>query len=201
VVQEKDRTALFTHTNFPGRSVLGRELVCLAAFYIATGLAGQHFPSEALHQPESAGSVATHEQLGDQLLAAHRFEQAAVEYQKALTAGSAVAALHEKLGMAFVGSGNMQAAAHEFGEAVRLDRVGAFKNSNEGQCVAQECDILGSSWMVFGWGPSGSPPDCIDLFAAMTPCSARVPYDDEDRHTPWRSSPRSSILRPQAAWR
>ena len=117
-----NRTATRTATSFPRRSGCGIGLLSLAAFSIVTILAGQGLPPDALRNPRSGESAVTYETRGDKLMASHLFSQAVRDYRKAVDAAPALAVLHEKLGLALVGSGSMPAAIREFGEAVRLDR-------------------------------------------------------------------------------
>ena len=98
-----NRTAIRTATSFSKRNGRAMGLVCLAAFSVVTILVGQALPPEVLRNPNRGESAVTYETRGDKLMASHLFSQAAREYKKAIDADPALAALHEKLGLALVG--------------------------------------------------------------------------------------------------
>ena len=68
--------------------------------------------------PVDATSI---EQLGKQFLGSKEFDLAAAEFRKALVMNPASPALHDNLGLALIGQGDLNGALGEFKEAARLD--------------------------------------------------------------------------------
>ena len=122
----------------------GTCLVALLGLLALSAGAGQQLPPGTLQDPEVAAEASGHEHVGDQLLAARRFDQAIVEYQKALAGLPAVPAIHQKLAVAFAESGDMKAAAREFGLVVRLAPGNAKARSNLGMALLKAGDRKGA---------------------------------------------------------